>query len=332
MLWCGGCRRTGVRRLTPEERAWIERLRARNLRLAALGLGIVPAGAAVAFALLVYAPDRSGLWSAIGMTADLYVILLGIPVSILMVRDAVNAYRQFGRDLAGGDAWCFEPPAPAARDAAETGPPAGGAAAGTGPLDPDAGPAAFAVLPHSRRLVDPSGGRREPPRADVIETDSQAANGWYAPLSLEVRGPGPVPEFRQRALSGTERAELARLARSLQWPGPGTVLGAAGLVVVVWAFVAGGRTGGPRPPLLEFLSAALWTALCVHALFRYGLCLRLAARIRRDVAAGVVVHEPGRGGAGTEFLPFSLLRWKEGGAPADWRDRRTAARRLRAGL
>lgn len=312
-LWCRGCRRAGVRRLDHAERAWLADLRARHLRRVASALALFPAIVAAMGAVLVGAGTPAGpLVTALAGVVLVVALLLVLPVCILLVRDHLGEFRRAGRDLAGGDAWWFEPPAwPDAPDGAER--------------------AAFGLLPHLRRVVDLGTTTLLAAREDVIETEPQSEPGWYAPLSLEVAGPGPDPGLRQRTLAPRERAELARASARLRWPTPHTWLTLAVMTAALSLILqqpASGRYG----TAWLVLKVAGWIYLGTRVARRYLRGVRLAGSMRRDLEAGLVVHAPGARGPGEEFLPFSRLMWRSGGAPAGWRDRRHAARRLAASL
>src|SRR5262249_14521732 len=162
-------------------------------------------------------------------------LLLGLPVSILLVLDHLRAAGALGADRASGTAWVFEP----ARDVAPL------AAAETAPA---AKAAPFALLATSRRVVDLGDLEPHVKQEDVIEVEPHSGSSLYAPLSLEVVHSPPDVRFHQRALSAAERLELERVGRRLAWPQLGTVIVAA-LTVAGLMLAAAAIRAPPREPL-----------------------------------------------------------------------------------
>ncbi len=319
--WCLGCRRAGDRTLTGGERRWIAGLRDAHLARAVLGLAIPPLALGFPLALAALAGDRTGgPVAAAAFAAVLGALLLALPVGILLVRDHLRAWRDLGADLAGGEAWTFE--SPAVRDAADA------------EDEAAAAPPGFALLPNTRRVVDPASTRPDTSREELLETDAHRGATLYAPLSLRVTAPAPDLRFAQRPLSAGERHEIERVRRALSRPRPSTVTAFVLLVVLlaVSRLAAEGFGDGRVPRWTDALSAVLAIVICVRALMRYTRCVLLAGRMARDLDTGLVVSVRGGGEPDAEMLPFSRLFWRVAGAPAGWRDRRRAAETLRASL
>ena len=313
-LWSLGCRRSGSRPLMESERAWLERHRQGLGLRALLGMFVVPAGlglTAIAFAVESFPGMPTDAIDLVGGMLVFFTVLLGIPVSLLLVHDALRERRRIGADLKAGEAWEFAP-----LDAAA---PEGARAA-----------AVFAVAPNWGRVVDP--GQLAATAVDVIETAPQHALGLYAPLSLRFSAPEPRPPLGQRTLAPEERQELQRAAHGLLLPRLDTVVGLLALALVAATAVAWWHGDNATREFGGFLGILVTSALGVLTILRQVRSMRLSARIRRDLEAGVVVYEPAADRPGTEFLPFSRLNWRHGGAPAPWRDRRDVVQRLRAGL
>ncbi|HEY2954027.1 MAG TPA: hypothetical protein VGK89_02115 [Candidatus Eisenbacteria bacterium] len=312
----------GSRPLTDPERAWIAHLRAVHQKRVALGFAIIPASFAIALALREWGPHRPDEVStlAVGVLA-FATILLGVPLSILLVRDQFAAERNLGRDLTGGSAWLFEPPAdmaPAIADA-ET---------------PARVGIAFALLPRSQRIVDPADRSPRARREDVIEVEPHSGSGLYAPLSLEVTRATPGLRFHQRPLSAPERLELERIGRRLAAPRVSTAIAAVALVWLVSLAAANHAPaeGDPPPGVAEAALTVLGGLICARRLVRDARSLVLARRIRQDLDVGLIVRADRESEGGSEFLPISRLLWRLGSAPAGWRDRGHGAERLRRDL
>ena len=322
--WCRGCRLVGRRPLTEAERTWALRLRKRHGVRAVLGAVALPAALFVGLNPVLSradsgAGDSSLFWSYA-------ILLIAVPVSILFVRDHWQAARRLAQDLGAGGALLFEPPedvAPALAWSDET----------SGEERPAPTVMPFGLLEHSRRVVDLEDIAPHVVSEDVVEVDSHAGAGLYAPLYLSVEGPTDGLRLHQRALSSPERHELEGLNRRLGAPRLSTLLAAA---VLVWLFsmAATVRTPVRRSPL-EFgdvFSAIVGILVCARVLVRDARSIVLASRIRHDLMVGLVVRADSESGGGSEFLPVSRLVWRRGGAPAGWRDRGRGADRLRQGL
>jgi len=319
-LWCRGCRRTGTRPLAHVERTWIECVRAAHRVRAFAGLVIVPLAFVSGVAVAAVHPSPAGdLWGLAIATWVFVTLLLGVPVTILLLRDNFAAAADLGRDLAGGSAWLFEPPqdAPPTHDAA-----------GAEIRTPNA--AAFAMLPRSRRIVDPDDLTPRVRREDVIEVEPHAGSGLYAPLSLEVERALPGLRFHQRPLSEPERDELEQIRHRLTAPRVSTALALAALVVLLGLVIPARpwASAGSRDHVGDFFGLGLAIFLAVRMLVRDARSVLLAVRIRKDLHVGLIVRVDGDSGSGSEFLPISRLLWRLGGAPAAWRDRGRAADRL----
>jgi hypothetical protein len=337
--WCHGCRRVGERALTLEEREWIDALRRGHLRRLLLGIVLLPATTALIALCLTLVPESTaGTWViGIAAFATLGIVL---PVSIALIRDHAVARGRLRRDLALGLAWVFEAPSEA-MDAMRGGlrlvarPDERSSAVGGEPDAPQSAaaeiPIDFALLEWSRRVIRLSDLSLNIAPADVIEVEPHRGSRFYAPLSLEVISPTPDTNFGQRALSPSERAELARVSRRLMIPAFGTLIAIALLVLIV-AMLKRLRPELQHAPMADFLSTGVAIALCIRSLVRHVRGMKLANRIREDLRLGLVVHVVQATRPSQEFLPASRLLWRSAGAPALWRDHRRAVARLRSGL
>ena len=321
-FWCRGCRHVGSRPLTEHEKRWIRRLRSALAHRIAAGLGILPFAILIPLAVLLDARVLPGhglspaiaLWSFAAM-------LLGLPVAILLVRDHWRVSRDLRDDLDGGEAWQFEPPAAALREAED------GAAGG-------ALPQAFALLPGARRVVDTAQLNEGTAREDILEVDPHSGIEFYAPLSLRVTAPAPDVHFEQRPLSAVERSELNRVRSQLFQPRFSTAFAALVFIALftVIRLALEGYTGERPVRWGDVLSTVLALMICVRALVRYTRSVLLAGKLGRDLATGLVIRVEGAEMPNAEMMPFSRLFWRIAGAPAGWRDRRRAAETLRASL
>jgi hypothetical protein len=327
-LWCRGCRRVGQRPLSGEERAWIQALRQAHQVRAAIGAVIVPVGFALGLVAAI-AMERSETVSLVVGVWWFLTLGIGVPVSVLLVRDHLRAMERLGRDLASASAAWFEPPARRFATPIPFDHEARGVA--REPQSPDATP--FALLEHSRRIVDPVDRSPRVLHEDVIEVEPHSAAQLYAPLSLPRAEAKPGLRLAQRALGASERAELEHVSHQLQVPGASAWIALAVLfLVVAMVFVARREHWPVRGGISDLFSTAVVIAACLNAVARHVRALRLAGRIRQDLSIGLVVHAVGETGPEAEVLPFSGVLWRVQGAPAQWRDRRGAVGRLRAGL
>jgi hypothetical protein len=310
--WCRGCRLAGDRPLSEAERSWLKWLRTENAWRLLRGLAPVPVGIALTAAESALTAGSTLTW-LVGATGFLTIGVL-LPVSIVLVRDSLRAWRDCGRDLARGTAWEFEAPAGDARIPRE-----GARAFG------------FALLPSSRRVANPADSRLSLFREEITDVPPFSGVRLYAPLSLQVTEHAPGAQFEQRPLSAPEREELARVARRLRLPPTAAVLAAVMLAVILTMLDSLGPQLA-RAPITDFISIAVAAALCVRALARFARGFSLATRIGEDLRLGLVVHVVHPERSPQEFLPASRLVWRVAEAPAAWRDQRRAPQRLRAGL
>jgi hypothetical protein len=322
-LWCRGCVRVGARELADAERAWIKRLRGAHRARAALGFVIVPAALAVCVGLGTLLPQGpSGSAGIVAGTALFVTLLLGVPVSILLVRDHLAASRKLEEDLEHGSAWIFESSAPAAAE--------------IGADDDETGhePVAFALLPQSRRLVDPHDATPRVACEDVIEVEPHTGPGLYAPCAYAVVRHPPGLRLEQRPLSAAERDELRRVARGLLVPTIGTVIALAGFIAIasLVLFVRPSSMTGSRGFVGDSISTVLWLLVSGRILIRYWRCVRMGHRLRGDLTVGIVLRAAGDQDPDSEFLPISRLLWRTAGAPIQWRDRNRGVKRLRSVL
>jgi hypothetical protein len=221
--WCRGCRCVGSRALSDDERAWMRRLRIAHMRWAALGIMIAPTAMAIGVAVAGLLPQPFSPPAEIAFSVwMMFAILLGIPLTITVARDHLGASNRLGADLRAGIVWEFEPPRPQVADTSS-----------------DDVPAArrFALLPAARRIVNPAEPEALTDREIVSEVEPSSGSGLDAPLSLGIVPARADLRFRQRALSGPERAELERVSRRLVLPRLSTavaVVGFAGMIAIVF--------------------------------------------------------------------------------------------------
>jgi hypothetical protein len=332
-LWCRGCVRKGARDLADTERTWIQRLRRAHRARVAFGLVIVPAALMICIGLAsLLPPGPGGPADVVAGTALFVTLLLGVPVSILLVRDHLTAARRLDRDLESGSAWIFESTASVARSDATDGD------------DAHREAVSFALLPGSRRLIDPRDLAPRTTREDVIEVEPHTGAGFYVPCAYAVVSHPPGLRLEQRGLSGAEREELERVAGALLMPTLGTMIALGGFIAIVTMVVAVRPSAalGTRAFVGDSISTVLWILVTGRILVRYWRCIRLASHLRGDLAVGIVLRaagdqdsgtsSPSAGDVASEFLPVSRLLWRTAGAPIGWRDRREAAKRLRLSL
>jgi hypothetical protein len=316
--WCRGCRCVGSRALSDDERAWMRRLRIAHLRWTALGMMIAPTAMAVGVAVVGLFPQPFAQPAQIAFSVwMMYSILLGIPLTIIVTRDHLSASNRLGADLRAGIVWQFEQPhAPSADETTRE--------------EPE--PRRFALLPATLRIVSVGDLVPRTEQEIMSEVDPPTGSGLDAPLSLEIVPVRSDLRFRQRALSRPERAELERVSRRLVLPRLSTVVaivGFAGMIAIVFGTH---RAPGTPDTVSGLLSIVMTFAVCGMVLARYARAVWLSQRIRFDLRSGLVVRVETGPSSGTEFLPFSRLIWRAGGAPALWRDRGSAVERLRRSL
>jgi hypothetical protein len=294
--YCEGLPELGTRPFTGEERERVlrdHRLAVRRIALAAAGLA-GPPGVAVAAVAVALALDTRGYAWATGVGAGglIVALLLGVPLALLALRDAVRGLRQARGDLRGGVV-------------AEYGD----------------GVRTIVLLPRSGRALAEGGTLLVRPRPALV--------GEAAPVPED--GPtyavsaSAVPEgyeqyaWIRRALAPAEldeaRAHAAKLARVSR-----VLVGLTVWVVLMGVYHAHARARSPEHDIP--ISGVAWAIGLAAGWFRTLAQRRLAQRLLEDVEEGWVVRATAGEAAGVEVLPASGLVWAEGASPLGWRLRR----------
>jgi hypothetical protein len=301
----------GSRSLTDVERTWIERLRARHLLWVLVGFACTPVAIGLGIALVSLPHKMGGAFEVVAMVYFMFAILLGIPVSILLVRDHLHMRRELAEDLREGLAWVFEPAAPFTHSL------------------PNQQAAGFAMLPHTHRVVDVSSRSADTAGESLVEAALPEVSGMYAPMSLKAENTPPDLQVQQRHLTAAERSELDRVRRFLLVPRFSGIFGFLGLIGLGVYVV--------RVPHSAMKVGDVFSTVCMFLIF--GLLIRqairgfvIAARIKTDLAAGIVALVSSPNEPAMEVLPFSNLVWRRQGAPAPWRDRDKGLDLLRRSL
>lgn len=292
--WCLDRRSSGLRALTSEERAGLERLR----RRVAWMLALPWAGFVAYWAVLIGTfPDPLGPTPDWIRGVHMFFVMLGLllllPVAILMTRDLGADRRDLARDLEADRVERFEPVA--------TGSPA------------DVEGIVEVRQPSGRLLIGPR-----------LEVGDPAPIREVAPgpiIGMRVRQPADgLPDgarLERRHLSPEERAELARAVERCERLPKFELVGALWCVVCVWAWMS---SSGPRPFTAYLMMAQ---ALFAGGWFVWTVVrnLSLARRMRADVESGfaLVFVPPDPQASEEEGLPHSGLPWRVAGLPAEWR-------------
>ncbi|BDG03018.1 serine/threonine-protein kinase [Anaeromyxobacter oryzae] len=290
MRYCEGLPSAGLRPLRPEEREQIRAARRRLWRRAAASLLVFPGAVAalVGVAATVSAlgvPDVIAGW-IIGPTA-LVAFLLGLPVTILLVRDAVHDARALGRDLRAGAVEEF-----------------GDAARGV------------AVLPASERVIRVNGAVVPPARKALVgEAAPGAGEATWAVPRASIPEPLRGFEWARRPLVPDERAEVERRASELRRVPVALSAGTVLAVVAILDSIPDGRRA-PAPTAFRIVA---WLAMFGFGWYRILRQRAIGARLAHDAREGWVARATSGDATGVEVLPASGLPWATGGAPAAWR-------------
>jgi hypothetical protein len=286
--FCEGLREQRTRPLTPPERARVVAARRSWTRTALARGALVPVALFSVVPLVLGAsllPPALG--DVAGRVASLGALLVGFPLSILWVIEAIRVRTALSRDLAGGEVAEFGEGAPS-----------------------------LAVLPRSSRLLARDGAAvADFPKVEVGEAaEVPEATPTYG-LAFEDAAGALAHGWVRRALAADEREELRRLAARLR--GPPIRLAIVSVIfaaLAARALVAGAEALGGSGLLLAFavflLGASWW---------RWLRGRRLAERLLSDEAEGWVVRATTGELVGTEVLPTSRVQWTHRGAPAAWR-------------
>jgi hypothetical protein len=319
-VWCRGCRRAGTRPLTDDERLWIRKLRTHHRRRAAIGALILPVGMPALIWLGLQFSET------IGEFISFPALLIGIPVSILMLRDHLRLAGQLSRDLKGGTVRLFEAPEPSEYLA---------------DAENEFRAIPFAMLEASGQIL---GDQKRAPltpasllfrsltvsRPMLTEVPHFEGARMSAPLSLQVVHPAEGAEFRQRPLTEKEAEEIDRVRRSLMRPSLMTILPLSFLGLFVIGFIA--KSASASTSTGDRVGSVLVVFLCLAALRKHVRFFVTARQLRRDLRVGVVVIVRDADAPRREFLPASHLVWTFGGVPVSWRDRKAGVERLRRSL
>lgn len=275
-----------------------------------------------------------------GAALIMYGLLLGLPVALLLARDAARQRRSIGDDLSSGRVLCFEGVLPdPAPDADER-----RALQGCGMRIGEPGQVQeLRVFPHieSVRGRDDRG-RSQLVRVHVRHAAQPPGYAWRAQLGPDLVAVG-APEgvrFVQRRLTEGEQAEVRGYIRRLKRPDGRLWVGFVFFGLSAFGMVAGFLSGElSRAPRGEWISGGLMLLVGLAAFRSYALRLRYAQRLQLDLNAGRAVSalgwapeipSPGRKrrrgrqpAENEEFLPVSGVVWTLAGRPADWRDSKT---------
>src|SRR5262249_12603382 len=140
-------------------------------------------------------------------------------------------------------------------------------------------PRTFALLPEALRIVNPDDSLARTDRETLSEVEPSSGPGLDAPLSLEIVPTRSDLRFRQRALSGSERAELERVSQRLALPRLSTAAAVVGLAVMIAVVVAPRPIPGRGDTIGGLLSTVTMIAVCCTVLLRYARAVWLSQRI-----------------------------------------------------
>jgi hypothetical protein len=256
------------------------------------------------------------------------LILFGLPISILISRDAIKEARILKRDLEIGRVYIFE-----------------GVVAETWKSRK-----LFRGLLKERLIPIEAGALQRfdilPASGMVIEANGMRPRGWWKGMAFEATAPpehhydalvsgpdgdiGGQAELYQRHMSQGEITELAyHIARAKRPPAILYLL--ASLLLLMIAAISG---YGPEGRLREWYDAFHLQAFLVGGSFafivrRYIQTLRTARLMAQDAGLKILrIIRPkpefeNRDVPVLELLPVSLLGWNMGGKPYAWRLRKT---------
>jgi len=292
--YCEGLPERGTRPLTAGERARVEHdgRRARlRVGLAAAGLLAPPAVAVLSVAVAVVlaeVPGGQGWATSVGAAGFVVAFLVGIPLSLLSLRDAVRALRLARADLRLGEVVEFGD-----------------------------GPRSIVVLPRSGRALARDGavaGALRPVHFGEAASVPADRPTYAVPASSLPEGAPPLGWVR-RALAPDEREEARAHAAGLLRL-PRLLLGLTAFFVAMLAFHLGRAAATDERVPLSGAAWAVGLALGWLAVWRRR---GVARRLLEDVEDGWVLRATDGARAGAEVLPASGLLWSEGAAPAAWR-------------
>jgi len=334
-IWCMGLPCVGD---APMDASEVRDLRAQARRLAWRCAGCILAAPLVPLLVGLLAVGLSsgspGPWSA---ALIMYGLLLGLPVALLLARDAAHQRKTIRDDIASGRVLRFEG---VLQDPGQDQDERQVLRAG-GVLTEEPGQVQqLRVFQHSQSVRGTSDrGRVRLLRVTLQHAAQPPGYAWRAQLGPDLVPVG-APEgvrFLQRRLTEGEQEEVRGYIRRLKRPDGGLWVGFVLFGISAFGLIGGWRSGDlSRAPRSEWISGGLMLVVGLATFRAYALRLRYARSLHLDLRAGRAVSAEGwtqempsadrKRGRGRrpleneEFLPVSGALWTMSGRPAEWRD------------